>query len=96
MKFLNFGKRKEEKNKEKEAKKVIGEANNIVKEAVLQKALEENQEKEKEILSLKNKNTDLENNLKVLIETIANIKEICNNSNGKVVSKNKILKELGD
>lgn len=48
MKFLNFKKKKEEK-------KIMGDANEIVKQAILDKALQENQEKEKKIKNLETK-----------------------------------------
>ena len=85
-------------------------ANDIVQEMILKKALEENkakelqlQEREKAIVialenasELRNSNTNLENNLGVLQATIEKIREICNNSDGNVISKNKILKEIGE
>lgn len=99
---------KKEKQKEKEGVKIVKNANNIVKEMIAKKALEENQNKDKEIKELseglmialadatkyKRKCKDLEKNISTLQITIENIEEICNNSNGKVVSKNKILKEI--
>jgi len=45
---------------------------------------------------LKSDNKTLKANLEVLETTVENIKEICDNSKGKVISKNKILKELGE
>jgi len=110
MKLFNF------KNK-KEENKVMEDANEIVKQAILDKALEENAEKEKKIKNLENKikknkkdieimlnNAEesrekidnLERNIEVLHNTIEKIKELCNNSNGYTISKNKILKELGE
>lgn len=97
-----FRKRKKERNK------IIGKANNIIKEEILKKALLENKNKKNEIKELndailvalenaeelRKNNQNLERNLQVLITTIENIKEICNNSNGKVISKNKVLKEI--
>lgn len=96
--------------KKKEEKNVMKRANDIVQEMVLKKALEENiakelqlQEREKAIVialenaeELRKSNTNLENNLGVLQATIEKIKEICNNSDGNVISKNKILKEIGE
>lgn len=96
--------------KKKEERNVIKRANNIVKEMILKKALEENkakelqlQEREKAIVialenaeELRKSNTNLENNLGVLQATIEKIREICNNSDGNVISKNKILKEIGE
>ena len=96
--------------KKKEEKNVMKRANDIVKEMILKKALEENkakelqlQEREKAIVialenasELRKSNTNLENNLGVLQETIEKIREICNNSDGNVISKNKILKEIGE
>ena len=99
------------KNKsKKEEKNVMKRANDIVQEMILKKALEENkakelqlQEREKAIVialenasELRNSNTNLENNLGVLQATIEKIREICNNSDGNVISKNKILKEIGE
>ena len=96
--------------KKKEEKNVMKRANDIVKEMILKKALEENkvkelqlQEREKAIVialenasELRKSNTNLENNLGVLQATIEKIREICNNSDGNVISKNKILKEIGE
>ena len=96
--------------KKKEEKNVMKRANDIVQEMVLKKALEENiakelqlQEREKAIVialenasELRKSNTNLENNLGVLQATIEKIREICNNSDGNVISKNKILKEIGE
>ena len=103
MKFLNFKKKKEEK-------KVMGDANKIVEKMILDKALDENKKKEKKIKKLQKdieimldnaeesrKQLDnLERNIEVLNNTIDKIKEICNDTNAKVVSKSKILKELGE
>ena len=100
---------KNKKNK-KEEKKVMKRANNVVKEMILQKALEENKDKELQlrerekaiVIALENAeelrkvNKNLENNLEVLQATIEKIREICNNSDGNVISKNKILKEIGE
>lgn len=99
-----FGKRK------KEEKQVIKRANDIITKEILRKALLENKNKDSEIkelnegISIALENADelrkeknnLENNLQVLQTTIENIKEICNNSNGRVVSKNKILEQIGE
>ena len=96
--------------KKKEEKNVMKRANDIVREMVLKKALEENiakelqlQEREKAVVialenaeELRKSNTNLENNLGVLQATIEKIREICNNSDGNVISKNKILKEIGE
>lgn len=96
--------------KKKEERNVMKRANDIVQEMILKKALEENkakelqlQEREKAIVialenasELRKSNTNLENNLGVLQETIEKIREICNNSDGNVISKNKILKEIGE
>lgn len=96
--------------KKKEERNVMKRANDIVQEMVLKKALEENiakelqlQEREKAIVialenaeELRKANTNLENNLGVLQATIEKIREICNNSDGNVISKNKILKEIGE
>lgn len=96
--------------KKKEEKNVMKRANDIVKEMILKKALEENKEKELQlqerekaiVIALENaeelrkSNTNLENNLGVLQATIEKIREICNNSDGNVISKNKILKEIGE
>lgn len=96
--------------KKKEEKNVMKRANDIVKEMILKKALEENKEKELQlrerekaiVIALENaeelrkSNTNLENNLEVLQATIEKIREICNNSDGNVISKNKILKEIGE
>ena len=96
--------------KKKEEKNVMKRANDIVQEMILKKALEENkakelqlQEREKAIVialenasELRKTNTNLENNLGVLQATIEKIREICNNSDGNVISKNKILKEIGE
>ena len=96
--------------KRKEEKNAIKRANDIVQEMILKKALEENkakelqlQEREKAIVialenasELRKSNTNLENNLGVLQATIEKIREICNNSDGNVISKNKILKEIGE
>lgn len=101
--WFNFKKKKEEK-------KVMNKANDLVKEMVLQKALEENKEKENKIEELnkaivvtlenseelRNNNRNLENNLEVLQNTIEKIREICKISNGKVIGVNTILKELGE
>jgi len=110
MKIFNFKKKKEEK-------KIMGDANEIVKQAILEKSLDENKDKDKKIKSLENKNKklqkdieillnnaeesrnqidNLERNIEVLNNTIEKIKEMCNNSKGAVVSKSKILKELGE
>ena len=96
--------------KKKEEKNAIKRANDIIKEMILKKALEENKEKELQlqerekaiVIALENaselrkSNTNLENNLGVLQATIEKIREICNNSDGNVISKNKILKEIGE
>lgn len=96
--------------KKKEERNVMKRANNIVKEMIFKKVLEENkakelqlQEREKAIIialenaeELRKSNTNLENNLGVLQATIEKIREICNNSDGNVISKNKILKEIGE
>lgn len=96
--------------KKKEERNVMKRANDIVQEMILKKALEENkakelqlQEREKAIVialenasELRKYNTNLENNLRVLQATIEKIREICNNSDGNVISKNKILKEIGE
>lgn len=96
--------------KKKEEKNVMKRANDIVQEMILKKALEENKgkelqlrEREKAIVialenaeELRKANTNLENNLGVLQATIEKIREICNNSDGNVISKNKILKEIGE
>ena len=96
--------------KKKEERNVMKRANDIVQEMILKKALEENkakelqlQEREKAIVialenasELRKANTNLENNLGVLQATIEKIREICNNSDGNVISKNKILKEIGE
>lgn len=96
--------------KKKEEKNIMKRANDIVQEMILKKALEENkakelqlQEREKAIVialenasELRKSNTNLENNLGVLQATIEKIREICNNSDGNVISKNKILKEIGE
>jgi len=96
--------------KKKEERNVMKRANDIVQEMILKKALEENkakelqlQEREKAIVialenasELRKSNTNLENNLGVLQATIEKIREICNNSDGNVISKNKILKEIGE
>lgn len=101
--WFNFKKKKEEK-------KVMNKANDLVKEMVLQKALEENKEKENKIEELnkaivvtlenseelRNSNRNLENNLEVLQNTIEKIREICKASNGRVIGVNTILKELGE
>lgn len=39
---------------------------------------------------------NLENNLEVLQNTIENIKELCKDKNGRVISSLTILKELGE
>lgn len=96
--------------KKKEEKNVMKRANDIVQEMILKKALEENKDKELQlrerekaiVIALENaeelrkSNTNLENNLGVLQATIEKIREICNNSDGNVISKNKILKEIGE
>lgn len=96
--------------KKKEERNVMKRANDIVQEMILKKALEENkakelqlQEREKAIVialenasELRKSNTNLENNLGVLQATIEKIREMCNNSDGNVISKNKILKEIGE
>lgn len=96
--------------KKKEERNVMKRANDIVQEMILKKALEENKakelqlrEREKAIVialenaeELRKSNTNLENNLGVLQATIEKIREICNNSDGNVISKNKILKEIGE
>lgn len=96
--------------KKKEERNVMKRANDIVQEMILKKALEENKDKELQlrerekaiVIALENaeelrkSNTNLENNLGVLQATIEKIREICNNSDGNVISKNKILKEIGE
>lgn len=96
--------------KKKEERNVMKRANDIVEEMILKKALEENKDKELQLRErekaivialenaeeLRNSNTNLENNLGVLQATIEKIREICNNSDGNVISKNKILKEIGE
>lgn len=89
MRFLN------NLRKKKEEKKVFGDANNIIESMICDKALKENQEKQIKIKELEEENKDLRNNLEVLINTVADVKEICNNSNAKVVSKSKIMKVIG-
>ena len=96
--------------KKKEERNVMKRANDIVQEMILKKALEENKDKELQlrerekaiVIALENaeelrkSNMNLENNLGVLQATIEKIREICNNSDGNVISKNKILKEIGE
>lgn len=96
--------------KKKEERNAMKRANDIVQEMILKKALEENKDKELQlrerekaiVIALENaeelrkSNTNLENNLGVLQATIEKIREICNNSDGNVISKNKILKEIGE
>ena len=89
MRFLN------NLRKRKEEKKVMEDANMIIQNMICDKALKENVEKQIKIEKLEEENKDLRNNLDVLINTIADIKEICNNSNAKVVSKSKIMKIIG-
>lgn len=89
MKFL------EKLRKRKEEKRVFADANNIIQEMICDKALKENMEKQIKIKELEEENKDLRNNLEVLINTIADIKEICKDSNAKVVSKSKIMKIIG-
>ena len=89
MRFLN------NLRKRKEEKKVMEDANMIIQNMICDKALKENVEKKIKIEKLEEENKDLRNNLDVLINTIADIKEICNNSNAKVVSKSKIMKIIG-
>ena len=89
MSFLN------NLRKKKEEKKVMENANDIIQEMICDKALKENVEKQIKIEKLEEENKDLRNNLDVLINTIADVKEICNNSNAKVVSKSKIMKVIG-
>lgn len=89
MRFLN------NLRKKKEEKKVMENANDIIQEMICDKALKENVEKQIKIEKLEEENKDLRNNLDVLINTIADVKEICNNSNAKVVSKSKIMKVIG-
>lgn len=89
MRFLN------NLRKRKEEKKVMKNANDIIQEMICDKALKENVEKQIKIEKLEEENKDLRNNLDVLINTIADVKEICNNSNAKVVSKSKIMKIIG-
>lgn len=78
---------KENQDKEKEIEKLNKQ---LKKQDKKMKTLEKD---------LKTRNEELanfENNMQVLINTIDNLKEICNESNAKVVSKTKILKELGE
>lgn len=96
--------------KKKEERNVMKRANDIIEKMILKKALEENKDKELQlrerekaiVIALENaeelrkSNTNLENNLGVLQATIEKIREICNNSDGNVISKNKILKEIGE
>lgn len=89
MRFLN------NLRKRKEEKKIMEDANMIIQNMICDKALKENVEKQIKIEKLEEENKDLRNNLEVLINTIADIKEICNNSNAKVVSKSKIMKIIG-
>lgn len=89
MKFLN------NLRKRKEEKKIMEDANMIIQNMICDKALKENVEKQIKIEKLEEENKDLRNNLEVLINTIAEVKEICNNSNAKVVSKSKIMKVIG-
>lgn len=93
----------------KKEKKVV-KANDIIKNEILKKALSENATKtikieelnKRIVISLENaaelreKNENLIRNIEILQTTIENIKEICNNSNSNVISKNKILKEIGE
>ena len=95
-----FKKRKRNKN--------IGKTNDIIKEEILKKALLENKRKNYEIKELnegieialenaselRKENENLRKNLEVLQTTVENIKEVCDNSRGKVISKNKVLKEI--
>lgn len=89
MRFLN------NLRKRKEEKKIMEDANMIIQNMICDKALKENVEKQIKIEKLEEENKDLRNNLDVLINTIADVKEICNNSNAKVVSKSKIMKVIG-
>lgn len=43
-----------------------------------------------------NEITNLQNNLEVLQNTIENIRKLCKNKNGRVISSLTILKELGE
>ena len=89
MKFLdNLRKKKEEK-------KVMNQSNNIIQDMICDKALKENKEKELKIRKLKKENKNLQNNLEVLATSIEEIRKICNDSKGKVVSKAKILNIIG-
>lgn len=81
----------------------------IVKMA-LQEALRELEEEEKKAESLredlkifdkenqklKEQCNNLERNLEVLQTTIENIKKMCKDKNGRVISSKEILKELGE
>lgn len=81
MKLFSFLK------KEKKEEKRNG--NQVLREMILKKALKENQEKQTQI-------ENLEKNLEVLQTTIENIKELCKKDKSTVVSKKKILEELGE
>lgn len=90
MRFLeNLRKRKEEK-------KVMNQANNIIQDMICDKALKENQEKEIKIKQLEEENKDLRNNLEVLATSIEEVRKICSDSKGKVVSKAKIVNIIGE
>lgn len=100
-------KKKEERNVMKRANNIVQEM--ILKKALEENKAKELQLREREkaivialVIALENaeelrkSNTNLENNLGVLQATIEKIREICNNSDGNVISKNKILKEIGE
>lgn len=93
MRLFNFGKKKEQNQK--------GE--DFIAKMALQKALEElketrekNESYERSFKLLNEENQDLHNNILVLQNTIENIKNLCEDRKGKVISANTILKELGE
>lgn len=95
-----FGKKKEEKQ---------DGADWIIKMALQEsmRELQEEREKneslrkdlkimDKENIELKQSNKNLEKNLEVLQVTIENVRNMCKNQNGRVISSKIILKEIGE
>lgn len=103
MKLFNFGNKKEQKQNGDEliTKMAFQEAMRELQEErekneSLRKDLEIYDNKDKLRQAEVNEIINLQNNLEVLQNTIENIKELCKNKNGRVISSLTILKELGE
>lgn len=95
-----FGKKKEEKQDGADwiVKMALQEA---MRELEIERKMTESLRKDLEILDKENikekkEIENLEKNIEVLQTTIENIKKMCKDKNGRVISSKEILKELGE